>query len=237
MRRQNQMAGKGSAADNGDGTGGAGAPGASRGEMKGLRKSTDAAARRVEVEIMRAVLITCGELSYSKATVAAVVSRWGGSRAQFYQHFASLQDSYARAYEAAIEELLGRLEDACGRADSWQAGVRAALEELERYVSTEPLLAQGVLVEVAAAGGAAYDKRREAVERLTAAVDRAREETDPEISPPAITAEFIVCAVEEWLRTSLGRGQPERIAETLGDIAYVAVVPYFGHEAARAELR
>lgn len=193
--------------------------------------------RRAEqrTAVQKAMLIACGERGYRKATVRDVLERSGCSRVRFYQLFEGKADCYREAYETEIAGLCERLLGSAESADGWHAGIRAALVELRALIRDQPQLAKGLLVEVHAAGEPALARRREVIERLTRAVDGARRETESRHSPPPITAEFIVCAIEQAVLAALAKGEPERFAEQMPELVFLAVALYFGSESGREE--
>jgi AcrR family transcriptional regulator len=191
---------------------------------------------RLRRQIMEAMLICCGERGFRHVRVQDVIDRYGGYRVQFYRHFSSKADCYTAAYEAASEELCAALLGAGATAPSWREGLRATLRKLAAVARERPLWTRGVLVEVHVACGAAMTKRVEVIERLSRAIDSARHETESRHSPPPITAAFIVSAIEESVGTALANGAPERFAEAVPQLVYLAVAAYFGEESAREEL-
>lgn len=229
------MAENDSAADNG-------ADGASRKvatprrELLRLRADQATQGQEVRGRLEEAVLIASGELGYRNVTVHEVLARCGANRVQFYREFANKDACYAAAYGVAIERVCGAALAAAAAQPGWRTGLRAALAVLARDVAERPVWARGVLVEVHVAGGPAMEKRLEVIERLTRAIDSARRENESRHSPPPITAAFMVSAIEESVAMALVKGEPQRFAAALPQLAYLAVGPYFGDEAAREEL-
>jgi AcrR family transcriptional regulator len=183
-----------------------------------------------------ATLIACGEKGYPEVTVQHVLERSGCSRIRFYRLFNSKADCYAQAYEAEIERLCGALLQAAAREQSWRAGLRTALADLALYIALRPATAKGLLVEVHSAGEPALAKRTQMIARLTGAVDLARKEADCSLSPPSITAEFLVCAIEAAAVRALTRNEVDRFAKEVPELAHLIVVAYFGKEAAREDM-
>lgn len=183
---------------------------------------------------MEGVLIASGELGYREASVRAILEHSGGHRAQFYRLFESKEDCFAQAYSAWIERLcVGLLEEAAS-APGWEAGVRAALAGLFRFVAARPAIARALLVEVQIAGPPALAKREAGMERLAAALDGAREVIEPEEAPPEATGMFVVGGIEACVCEALGGGDPSRIWEALPELMRFAVGSYFGKEAAES---
>jgi AcrR family transcriptional regulator len=192
-------------------------------------------ARREREAVAKAMLITCGDLGYAEVAVSDVLERSGCSRVRFYRLFDGKNDCYAQAYRAGIERLGNGLMHAAAAAGDWRTGLRVALADLARFVTQQPLLAKGLLVEVHGAGEPALAERTRMLGRLSRAFDLAREE-DGALSPPQITAEFLVSAIEAATVRSLKKDETERFAELVPELAHLVVMAYFGRDAARTEM-
>jgi AcrR family transcriptional regulator len=99
------------------------------------------------------------ERGYAGATIEDVVRRAGVSKKTFYDHFADKQDCFLAAYEAASEELLRRVGEAQASEDDWPERTRAGIRAYLRWLAADPALARVYLVEVAAAGPVALERR------------------------------------------------------------------------------
>ena len=186
--------------------------------------------------VLEAMLLTVGARGYERASVQEVLDRTGVSRQRFNRRFAGKEACFAEACEAAADRLCRDLLETGRAAPSWREGFRAALAELLRTVAEQPLLAKALLIEVRAARGEALAKHQQIVERLAAAVDRARGE--PGASPAAtpLTAQFVVGAIEESICVEIGAGRAARVERLLPDLAHLAVLNYFGEDEAWLEL-
>jgi AcrR family transcriptional regulator len=195
-------------------------------------------AEAIRHSMERAALGLSGEVGYAQMTVEGLLEASDSNRDRFYAAFAGKAECYLAGYEAGIEELSARLLAAGAAAPSWPAGMRAALVELAGILAAEPSLAAGLLAEVFAAGGAALAKRKEVFERLSRAIDRARRETHPSRhSPPPVTSDFILNAIEATTLKSLAAGEAGQFARQLPGLLLLAIGAYFGPEAAWAEVR
>ncbi|MGC1853489.1 MAG: helix-turn-helix domain-containing protein, partial [Solirubrobacterales bacterium] len=132
--------------------------------------------RNADAEVLETMLLTVGEQGYAKTTVREVAERARITQDRFHRRFGNKEACFARAYEAAAERLGGQVLDACREATSWREGFRAGLADLLRFVAEQPLLAKALLLEVRAARGDAWTAHQRQVERLTAALDSARDE-------------------------------------------------------------
>lgn len=182
------------------------------------------------------MLLSVGARGYEKASVQEVLERSGISRERFQRHFGGKEACFAQAYEMAVDRICAEVLEAARGAESWRAGFRAALARLLRTVAEQPLLAKALLIEVRAARGQAWAKHQQAIERLAAAVDSARQERDATPTATALTAQFIVGAVEEAICAEIGAGRTATVERLLPDLAHLGVLQYFGEDEAWLEL-
>lgn len=183
---------------------------------------------------MEGALIAVGEMGYRDASVRAILEHGGGHRAQFYRHFENKEDCFAQAYASWVDRLCVDLLEAAASAPGWEAGVRAALVELFRFVTEQPAIARALFVEVHIAGEPALSRHEAATERAAAALDGARTEIEPERAPPEATGTFVVGGIESCLCEALTAGDPARIWDALPELMHLAVGSYFDREAAEA---
>ena len=189
----------------------------------------DATIREGEME---GVLHVVGELGLRGASVRAVLEYSGGHRKQFYDHFESLEDCFAQAYEAWVDRLGVSLLEAAVAASEWRASVQAGLVRLFQFVGERPEIARSLFVEVQIAGGAALAKHNEAVDRLAGLLDSVRSEIAPGEEPPQATGIFVVGGIEACLCDALAAGEANRIWDALPELMHLAVGSYLGKGAA-----
>ena len=182
------------------------------------------------------MLLSVGAHGYEKATVQEVLERSGISRDRFQRAFGGKEACFARAYEMAAERVCAEVLEAGHGAESWRAGFRAALAALLRTVAEQPLMAKALLIDVRAARGEAWAKHQQLVERFSAAIDAAREEPGARPGPGALTAQFVVGAIEEAICTEIGAGRTAAVERLLPDLAHLGVLQYFGEDEAWLEL-
>lgn len=183
---------------------------------------------------MEGVLLAAGEVGYRDASVRAILEHSGGHRAQFYEHFESKEDCFAQAYAAWIERLCLGVLEAAATVPGWEAGVRAAIVRLFRFVVEQPAIARALLVEVQIAGEPALAKHEAAIERLAMAIDAVRDDIPAAEAPPEATGVFVVGGIEACACEALSAGEPDRVWDTLPELMHFAVGSYLGKEAAEA---
>jgi AcrR family transcriptional regulator len=183
-----------------------------------------------EDAVLETMLLTVGELGYAKATVREVCERARISQDRFHRSFGSKDACFARAYEGAANRLAAQVLDACREAAGWRDGFRDGLAVLLRTVAEQPLLARALLIEVRAARGDAWVAHQEVVERLTTALDTAREEPGARAGASAMTAGFVAGAIEESLSIEIAAGRAEGAELLLDDLTHLAFLQLFGEE-------
>jgi AcrR family transcriptional regulator len=181
------------------------------------------------------MLEAVGTRGYEQATVQDAITNAGLYRQAFYDNFEDKEDCYLHAIDAgsAWVELEMR-RTAAGEA-TWRGQLRGALDGLLSFLDQQPEIGRALLVEVHAAGARAVEKRTEAMERAAEMMDKAREESED--IAPAISAEAVVAGILAVLHTRLAARQGEDFSRLLPELMYLAVLPYFGAEAAAAEMR
>ena len=181
-------------------------------------------------DVREAMLLTVGELGYSKATVREVAERARITQERFHRRFGSKEACFARAYEEAADRLCAELLEACHEAASWREGFEAALARLLRFVTEQPLTAKALLVEVRAARGDAWLKHQELTERLAVAFDGARGEPGARPSATSATSGFVVGAIEETLCLEIATGRAAEVERLLPDLTRLAFLQLFGED-------
>jgi len=186
--------------------------------------------RSGDADVLEAMLLTVGEKGYAKATVREVCERARIPQDRFHRRFGSKEACFARAYGETVERLARQVLDACRGAARWRDRFQAGLAELLHTVAEQPLLARALLLEVRAARGDAWTAHQHLVERLTAALDTAREEPGARATANPMTAGFVVGAIEESLCIELAAGRAAEVERLLPDLTRLAFLQLFGEE-------
>ena len=183
------------------------------------------------------MLEAVGTQGYERTSVQDAVAEAGLYRQAFYDSFEDKEDCYLQAIDAGSAWIeLAMRETATGEEATWRGQLRGALSGLLAFLEEQPAVARAVLVEVHAAGPRAVEKRTEAMERAVMMVDLAREESLG--GAPEISAEAVVAGILAVLHTRLsGDPQTSDFMHLLPELMYLAVLPYFGPDAAAAEMR
>jgi AcrR family transcriptional regulator len=189
-----------------------------------------------EEGVLEAMLLSVGARGYEKASVQEVLERSGVTRERFQRSFGDKEACFAEAYEMAADRLFDEVLEVAREAPSWRVGMRTTLATLLRTVAEQPLLAKALLIEVRAARGRAWAKHQQMVERLASAIDSARQESEAQPTATALTAQFVVGAIEEAICVEIGAGRTATVERLLPDLAHLTVLNYFGEDEAWLEL-
>jgi AcrR family transcriptional regulator len=138
----------------------------------GLDRDVVEASQRTR--LLEAVGRAVAERGYASATIDDVVRRAGVSKKTFYDHFADKQDCFLAAYESASEELLERVREAHASEDDWLERTRAGIVAYLRWLAADPALARVFLIEVAAAGPRALERRERLRDRYAELISERR---------------------------------------------------------------
>ena len=138
---------------------------------------------------------------YGDTTIDDIVRGAGVSKKTFYEHFRDKLDCFLAAYEAASYELLTRLRDAQAAREGWLERTRAGIAAYLRWLAAEPALARVFLIEVAAAGPVAAERRERLRDRYADVLRDLQDDARAEIPAlPRLPDEVfhaLVAAVDE----------------------------------------
>lgn len=188
-------------------------------------------------QILRGMLEAVGATGYDATSVRTVLDRTGLYRQAFYDNFADKDACYLAAFSAGASRLEALVERATAAEHGWRAKLRAGLGQLLDFLDDEPDVGRALFVEVHAAGPEALARRAEAMKRASDAIDMAREEATGSESPPQIAPEGIVAGIHAVIHSRLSTGASEDFRQLLPEFMYFAVLPYFGADAASAEMQ
>ena len=188
-------------------------------------------------KILEGMLEAVGAEGYDATSVRTVLDRTGLYRQAFYDNFADKDRCYLAAFDAGVSRLEALVAKAAASEESWRGRLQAGLGALLDYLDAEPDVGRGIIVEVHAAGPEALARRAEAMKRVADFIDLARLEADESESPPQIAPEGIVAGIHAVVHSRLSTGASEGFRGLLPEFMYFAVLPYFGADAASAEMQ
>jgi AcrR family transcriptional regulator len=183
--------------------------------LHGLDRDVVTASQRTR--LLEAVGRAVADKGYAAATIDDIVRGAGVSKKTFYEHFQDKEDCFVAAYEAASDELLDRVREAQAAGDGWLERTRAGIRAYLRWIAGEPALARVFLIEVAAAGPRAAERRVQLRDRYVDLMrelqDAGRDELPALPRLPTEVFHALVAAVDELvvrrIRESSATGLPE----------------------------
>ncbi len=187
--------------------------------------------------ILEGMLEAVGAEGYDATSVRTVLDRTGLYRQAFYDNFADKDACYLAALELGIARLEATMAHGAAGEVTWRGRLRGGIGALLDRLDAEPDFGRGVIVEVHAAGPEALERRAEAMKRAADFIDLARDEADELESPPQIAPEGIVAGIHAIVHSRLSTGATNGFRGLLPEFMYFAVLPYFGAEAASAEMQ
>lgn len=188
-------------------------------------------------KILEGMLEAVGAEGYDDTSVRTILDRTGLYRQAFYDEFADKDSCYLAALEMGIGRLEGVVARAAAGEESWRGRLRSGLGALLDRLDEEPDFGRGVIVEVHAAGPEALSRRAEALKKAADFIDLARLDSDDGEAPPPIAPEGIVAGIHAIVHSRLSTGATDGFRGLLPEFMYFAVLPYFGAEAASAEMQ
>jgi AcrR family transcriptional regulator len=186
--------------------------------------------------LLEAVGRAVAERGYAAATIDDVVRDAGVSKKTFYDHFRDKEDCFLAAYEAASDELFAHVREAHRSREGWLGRTRAGIVAYLRWLAAEPALARVFLIEVAAAGPRAAEKRERLRDRYADLMRELQDEARAEIgavpSLPDDVFHAVVAAVDDVVVRRIREGRAEHLPELEPVILYLQVALLAGPEVA-----
>jgi AcrR family transcriptional regulator len=175
---------------------------------------------------MEAMLLCAGEVGYRRVAVEQVCQRYGGSRSHFYRYFRSKADCFLAAYEWKANELAEGAIALLEGEGPLDRRVDRTLESVADFVAEQGYLAKAVFVEIHMVGREGSLKRQGVIERLSRALDTVCRGTAQRASPPPLTAEFLVSAVDQAVSNAILAGRPAAFRKAVPELALLICRAY-----------
>jgi AcrR family transcriptional regulator len=200
----------------------------------GLDPSLVAASQRTR--LLEAVGAAVAQKGYAATTIDHIVRRAGVSKKTFYEHFQDKEDCFLAAYEQAAVELFRHVREAHRAESDWLERTRAGIVAYLRWLAAEPALARVFLIEVAAAGPRAAERRERLRDRWAELMRELQEEArSASPSLPELPEEIfhaLVAAVDDVVVRRIRAGHAERLPELEPILFHLQVALLAGPEVA-----
>jgi AcrR family transcriptional regulator len=173
----------------------------------GLDPSLVAASQRTR--LLEAAGRAVAEKGYAGATIEDIVRGAGVSKKTFYEHFPDKLSCFLAAYEAASDELFEHVRAAQDAAEPGLDRTRAGIHAYLRWLAAEPALARVFLIEIAAAGPGALERRERLRDRYAERMRELQGHTDV----PEEIFHAVVSAADDLVVRRLRAGRDVRELE------------------------
>jgi len=172
---------------------------------------------------------------YPALGIEEIAAEAAVSLATFYEHFANKEEAFLATYEVgharAVAAATRALDFKLTLAENVSRGAAALLE----FLAAEPSYAHLACVDVVIAHPHVAGRLDEANSSYAALLDLGREQTALALPAP-IVGEAIVGGVFELLHDQILQGRTRRLPELTDHVAYIALAPFIGGEAAWAAI-
>lgn len=195
--------------------------------------SPDIASQTQRQRIIDALVESCADKTYAATTITDIVGRAHISRTTFYKHF----DDKRSCYDAAIDRCLTELQEIAAASHSGadppaDAARKAATAVLET-LAARPGLAQLLTGDAIALQPHVVERYRRATVPALEALWRINGD-----SPEAHTDPRLAFGQAQVLiLNQIATGKADRLPDLRGEIVYLTVSPYGGHEKALEQAR
>lgn len=176
--------------------------------------------------IMEAMLLCAGEVGFRRVSVEQVYQRYGGYRAHFYRYFHNKSECFLSAYEWKANELADKAIALLEEEGPVDRRVNRALETVADFAAEQETLARAIFVEVHMVGREGSIKRQAMIERLSRALDAACRGPAQQLSPPPLTGEFMVSAIDQAVSNAILAGRPSDFREAVPELAMLICRAY-----------
>jgi AcrR family transcriptional regulator len=190
-------------------------------------------ARSQRARIIQATAQVTMEKGYASTTVADIVSAAGVAKEAFYRHFSDKEEAFLDAQQHPSQYVLETVFDSYCSAEQWHERIWRALRTLLGLVVESPVLAHLRLVECYAAGPRAIRLAEDATRSFGIFLAEGYGQSAEAGELPRLCSETIAAAIFALIQHDVTRGAIAELPSRLPQLAYVAIAPYLGPQAAR----
>ena len=176
------------------------------------------------------------EGGYASMTIARIIARALVSRKTFYDVFSDREDCFAAVLERVLDRACVTARSGYAEGKDWRESVRLGLSNLLVLMDEEPSLARLWVVDAMSAPPEILEWRVQILEQLASFIDEGSAQPGAKWHPPALIGEAVVGGIMSVLYTRLRHRSTKPLADLLGPLMYLIVLPYLGPAAAAREL-
>jgi len=176
--------------------------------------------------IMDAIAELTAEKGYDATKIGDIVRSAGVARKTLYDNFEGKEEVFLAAFDAAVEETVRRIDEACAQVEGgWDERLEAGLAAFLGYVAEQPALARMCMIESLSATPAANRRYEDAVKRFVAMTERTVPRDD---RLPETIGETLVGGVAWIVYQKIRRNETEQAPELLPELTEFMAGPYLG---------
>lgn len=177
--------------------------------------------------IMDAIAELTAEQGYDATKIGDIVRRAGVARKTLYDNFEGKEEVFLAAFDAAVDEAMGRIEAECAKVEGggWEERVQAGLAAFLGYVAEEPALARMCMIEALSATPAATERYEDAMQRF---VELTRENVPQDDQLPETIEETLVGGVAWIVYQQIRRHETEKAEDLLPELSEFMLAPFHG---------
>jgi len=193
----------------------------------------DVVAAHQRERLFHATVDLVAKRGYRNTSIDHIVKAARVGYVAFYDLYDGKEDCFLAAFDRIVSEAAETLSGAVAREEEWPRQIAAALVSTLELIVADPRRARIALVEIQAAGPAAYVRYEEAVDR---AVPKLREGRafNPDTADLSATLEEAVLGGILWVvHQRLVKGELKQVEPLLEEAIQIALSPYLGDAEAR----
>jgi len=211
------------------GANGAGASEAGASEARSRLPADDERAR-----LLAAVAEAIATDGWEHLSIADVSARAGVSHEAFHRHFKDTREASLAAFDAIGAQAMASTAGALLAAPDWPRAVRAGAHALMRFVARHPTFGRLMFVEIFTVGPDGVDRAERLLDGFAAFVEPGYELATRPV--PAIVRETVAGASWAIISHHLADQRAEQLPALADHLAYIALAPFIGAQAAAAVL-
>lgn len=176
--------------------------------------------------IMDAIAELTAEQGYDATKIGDIVSRAGVARKTLYDNFEGKEEVFLAAFDAALDEVLQRIEADCTEVEGgWEDRVQAGVAAFLAYVAENPALARMCMIEALSATPAATQRYEDAMARFVELTKRTVPRDD---RLPETIEETLVGGVAWIVYQQIRRKEAEKAEDLLPELSTFMLAPFLG---------
>ncbi len=174
--------------------------------------------------IMDAIAELTAEQGYEATKIADIVRRAGVARKTLYDNFEGKEEVFLAAFDAAVNEAMGRIEESCAKVEGgWEERIEAGLAAFLEYVAEEPALARMCMIEALSATPAATQRYEEAMQRF---VELTKRNVPHDERLPETIEETLVGGVAWIIYQQIRRHEADKAPDLLPELSEFMLAPW-----------